>query len=104
MIAHPTDELPGRELATVVAGPALYLLAHVLFRLRLAGSVSWKRLGGTGACLAVAIVGTFAPALVVEALLVVVLVGVIVAEHAAAVRRAARGEPSPLERLEASAG
>jgi low temperature requirement protein LtrA len=100
VIAHPTDELPGRELAVVVAGPAIYLVAHALFRLRMAGSLSWKRLAGALACAAVGGVGTVAPALVVQALLVAVLVGVIGAEHLAAARRRARGEPSPLERLE----
>src|SRR5918996_2295712 len=32
VIAHPMDELPTGQLAVVVAGPALYLLAHALFR------------------------------------------------------------------------
>ncbi|HXG76127.1 MAG TPA: low temperature requirement protein A, partial [Gaiellaceae bacterium] len=79
VIAHPTEVLPGRELAVVVAGPALYLLGHVLFRLRMAGSLSWKRLAGALGCLAVAAVGTFAPALVVAALLAGVLAAVIAA-------------------------
>jgi hypothetical protein len=48
-------------------------------------------------------IGAFAPALVVAALLLAVLVVVIGAEHVAAARHRARGEPSPLERLEASA-
>ena len=50
VIAHPSDELPGREVAAVVAGPAIYLLAHALFRWRMAGTMSWKRLGGALAC------------------------------------------------------
>jgi low temperature requirement protein LtrA len=104
VIAHPTDELPGREIAVIVAGPAIYLVGHVLFRLRMAGSLSWKRLGGAIACVAVGGVGTFAPALVLAALLVAVLVLVIASEHLAAARRRARGEPSPLERLELSRG
>jgi low temperature requirement protein LtrA len=104
VIAHPTNELPDTEIAVVVAGPVIYLLAHALFRLRMAGTVSWKRLGGGLACLAVGAVGFFAPALVLAALLVLVLVAVIGAEHIAAARRRTRGEPSPLERLEASAG
>jgi low temperature requirement protein LtrA len=104
VIAHPTDELPSEELLPVVLGPAIYLGGHVLFRLRMAGSVSWKRLGGALACLAVGGIGTFAPALVVAALVVAVLVAVIVSEHVTAARRHARGEPSPLERLGASAG
>ena len=102
VIAHPSDELPRAQLIAVVAGPALYLLAHVALRLRMTGTISWKRLGGALACVAVGAVGTFAPALVVATLLVGVLIGVIAAEHLAAARRRARGEPSPLERLDAS--
>jgi low temperature requirement protein LtrA len=104
VIAHPTEELPSAELIAVVAGPALYLLAHVALRLRMTGTVSWKRLGGAFACAGVAAVGLSAPALVVAALLLGVLVTVILAEQIAAARRDARGEPSPLERLEASLG
>src|SRR4051812_30014006 len=70
VIAHPRDVLPGEEVAVVVAGPALYLLAHVLFRLRVAGSVSVRRLAGAAGCLAVGAVGAIAPALLVAALLV----------------------------------
>ena len=100
VIAHPLDELPTEELAVVAGGPALYLLGHALFRLRLAGSVSWKRLGGALACLAVGALGTFLPALAVASLVAAVLIAVIVAERVAALRRRARGEPSPLERLQ----
>ena len=50
VIAHPTDVLPAAEIAVVVAGPAVYLLGHALFRLRMAGTVSWKRLLGAAAC------------------------------------------------------
>ena len=67
----------------LVVGPALYLIGHGLFRLRMAGTVSWKRMGGALACLAVGALGSFAPALVLAALLVAILVTVIVAEHAA---------------------
>jgi low temperature requirement protein LtrA len=101
VIAHPTEELPGPELAAVVAGPAIYLLAHTLFRLRMAGSLSVRRLTGAIACVAVAAAGPFVPALAVGALVLAVLVAVIASEHRAAARRRARGEPSPLERLEA---
>jgi low temperature requirement protein LtrA len=101
VIAHPRDELPAEELAVVVGGPALYLLGHALFRLRLAGSVSWKRLAGAVACVAVGGLGAFLPGLAVAALVTAVLIGVIVAERVAALRRRARGEPSPLERLQA---
>jgi low temperature requirement protein LtrA len=101
VIAHATEELHTPELAAVAAGPALYLVGHVLFRLRMAGSLSWKRTLGVAGCVVVGFVGTVVPALVVAALLVGVLVTVIAAERVAAGRRRARGEPSPLDRLEA---
>ncbi len=104
VIAHPTEVLPGREVAAVVAGPAIYLLAHALFRLRMSGSISTKRLAGAVGCVLVGGIGAFAPALVVEALLLAILVAVIVAEYVSGVRRAARGEPAPLERLDETAG
>jgi low temperature requirement protein LtrA len=104
VIAHPTDELPDAELAVVVAGPVLYLLGHVFFRLRMAGSLSWKRLGGAVACLIGAGgFGLFAPALAVAGLLLAILVAVICSEHVAEARRRAHGAPSPLERVEVSA-
>ena len=103
VIAHPGDRLAANEVAAVVAGPAIYLLGHALFRLRMAGSVSWKRLAGALACVAVGGLATVVPGLVVAALLVAVLVAVIAAERLAGVRRARRGEPSLLERLQAPA-
>ena len=57
MIAHPNDELPGEEVAAVVAGPAIYLLAQALFRLRMAGTVSRQAVRGALACVAVGLVG-----------------------------------------------
>ena len=66
----------------------------------MAGSVSWKRLAGALACLAVGGLAPAVPALVVSTLLVAVLVTVIASEHVAAARRTARGEQSPLERLD----
>jgi low temperature requirement protein LtrA len=104
VIAHPSEELPRAELLAVVGGPALYLLGHALFRLRMAGSIAWRRLAGAVACLLVGAVGFALPALAVAALLLAVLAGVIGAEQLAAARRRARGEASPLERLGDSAG
>ena len=103
VIAHPTEVLPGVEVAVVVAGPALYLLAHVALRLRMTGTISRKRLAGALACIAIGGLGSFAPGLVLGALLLAALVITIASEHIAAARRRVRGEPSPLERLEASA-
>ena len=104
VIAHPTDVLPAAEVVVLVSGPAIYLLGHVLFRLRMAGTLSWKRLAGALACVAVGALGSVAPGLVLSGLLVAVVVGVIVAERIAEVAPAkARGEPSPRERLESDA-
>lgn len=99
VIAHPLDTLPTAQVVAVVAGPALYLLGHAAFRLRMAGSPSWKRLAGALACLVLGLLGPLVPALALSAALVAVLVAVIVAERVAARRRTARGAPSPLERL-----
>jgi low temperature requirement protein LtrA len=104
VIAHPTEVLPAVEAVVLAAGPALYLLAHVAIRLRMTGTVSTKRLAGALACAGIGALGAYVPALVPAALLVAVLVTVIAAEHVAAARRRARGEPSPLERLQESAG
>ena len=69
----------------------------------MAGSLSRKRLGGALACVAVGLLGTVAPALAVAALLVAMLVAIIGSEHAAGRRRRQRGEPSPLQQVEAGA-
>jgi low temperature requirement protein LtrA len=98
VIAHPTDELTDAELAAVVSGPALYLLANVLLRLRMVGTLAGRRLAGALACLAVAAVGTFAPALVVAGLLFAVLVAVIVGDQIAGARRRQEGRAEPLSR------
>jgi low temperature requirement protein LtrA len=99
VIEHPTEELSNAKLAAVVCGPALYLLAHVVLRLRMTGTIGGRRLAGALGCLAIGAIGTFASALVVATLLLLVLVAVIVGDQLAAARRRRRGEPSPLERL-----
>ena len=99
VIAHPTEELSGAELAATAGGPALYLVAHVLLRLRMSGTLATRRLVGAGACVVVGLIGTAVSALVVAALLLAVLVGVIVGDQLAGVHRRQRGEPSPLERI-----
>jgi low temperature requirement protein LtrA len=81
VIAHPTESLSTPELLVVVAGPVIYLLAQSLFRYRVQGQWSSERLVGIAACAAVGVVGFDAPAIMVSAFIVVVLVGVIVREH-----------------------
>ena len=104
IIAHPSEPLAGPEVAAVVAGPAIYLLAHALFRLRLTGTVSWRRLAGAAGCALAGMIAADADALVVGVLVLAVLVAVIASEYLASARRARRGDPSPLDRLEATTG
>jgi low temperature requirement protein LtrA len=100
VIEAPTAELTDAEVAIRTAGPTLYLLGHVLYRLRLTGWVSWERLGGAAACVVVGLMGTAVPGLALAALLVSVLVSVVAAEQIRETRRLARGAPSRLELLE----
>jgi low temperature requirement protein LtrA len=100
VIAHPGEQLSGPELATVVGGPALYLLGHVGFRLRMAHSLSGKRLTAALALCAVGAIGAFIPALATATLVLAVLVALIVAEIVAGSRRRAQGLPSPIEQLQ----
>ena len=100
VIAHPTEVLPPLEIAVVVAGRGLYLLAHALFRRRMTGSWASKRLFGAAGCLAAGAAEPFVPALVLAGLVNGMLAAVIASEHVAAARR---GKPVPLERLEATA-
>ena len=86
VIRRPTGVLTAAEVAIVATGPALYLLGHVLFRLRIEGSVSWMRLGGAVACVVLGIAGSGVPAIVLSALLVGVLALVIGAESVTGAR------------------
>ncbi|WP_028067738.1 low temperature requirement protein A [Solirubrobacter soli] len=99
VIAHPGEVLHGPEVLAIVAGPAIYLFALVLFRLRMAGTLSRKRLAGAVACLLAGLIGTAISALALGLLIVAIMVAVIAAEIVAGSRRRARGEPSPLEAL-----
>jgi low temperature requirement protein LtrA len=97
VIAHPEETLHGPELIAVVAGPALYLLAHVALRLRMTGTIGRKRLAGAVACVALGFLGPHVSALLLSALLLGVLVTVISAEQLAAARRSKIGQQSLLE-------
>jgi low temperature requirement protein LtrA len=96
VIEHPTDVLPAPEVAAVVSGPAIYLVALSLFRLRMAGSISPSRLVGALACVAIGALGAVAPGLVVAGSVVAVLSAVIAYEHAGEGRRRAADDPSSL--------
>jgi low temperature requirement protein LtrA len=80
IIAHPGRDLPAPELIALAAGPMLYLVGHLVFRLRMAGTVSRQRLEGVIALGACGALGTILPALAVGALITAVLVALVVTE------------------------
>ena len=91
VIAHPIEVLPPYEVAAVAAGPAVYLLAHTLFRFRLTGTLGLAKPSATLGCVGVGFVGLFVPALALAGTLIVVLVAVIAAGHLAATQSRERG-------------
>lgn len=97
VIAHPSETLTTPQLIALAAGPALYLIGHVLFRLRMAGTLSRKRLVAAGAIGVCGVLGMALPALATAALILAVLVGLILVEflsgpsHAAMLERVGAG-------------
>jgi low temperature requirement protein LtrA len=91
VIAHPIEVLPPYAVAAVAAGPAVYLLAHTLFRYRLTGTLGLAKPLGTLGCVGVGFVGLFVPALALAGALIVVLVAVIAAGYLAATQSRERG-------------
>jgi low temperature requirement protein LtrA len=95
VISHPGERLSLRELIAIAAGPVLYLLGSVAFKLRVFGEL-WER--RAAACVALA--GTVAlasrlPALAIWALVLVLLTALAVVE--AADRRRAATAPGLVE-------
>ena len=89
VIAHPGSTLRAPELVALAAGPMLYLAGHLVFRLRMAGSLSGKRLAAVVAIGVCGLLGVALPALAVAALIAAVLVALIAAETVAGRRRRA---------------
>ena len=83
-----------------MAGPAIYLLGHVLFRCgwpaRCAGS-GWP---ARSRCCAVGGLGSVIPALATATLVLAILIALIVAEPSPARGAALEGLPSPIEQLQ----
>jgi low temperature requirement protein LtrA len=89
VIAHPGATLHRPQLIALAAGPMLYLFGHLVFRLRMAGSVSGKRLSAVLAIGMCGVLGIALPALAVATLIAAVLVVLIGAETVAGLRRRA---------------
>ena len=80
MIAHPDDELGDAELAALGAGPVIYLLGSVAFKVRVLGALWEPRAIAAALIAGVTVVGTLLPALAVWSLVFAVLGGVAVVE------------------------
>jgi low temperature requirement protein LtrA len=101
LIRHPTAQATGAQLATLAGGPALYLAGHVAFRLRMAHSLSRKRVAAAIALLLAGVLGLVMPTLACASLILGILVALIVAELVSGRRRQRAGQLGPLEALEA---
>lgn len=88
VIAHPLDPLGSAQLATVIAGPVLFLLAQLALELRATRRVGCARLVAILLCAALGLIGVSLPALLVGAALVVVLIAVALSDPVAETRRA----------------
>jgi low temperature requirement protein LtrA len=94
VIAHPLDELPRNELLAVLAGPILYLLGHIAFRLRMTGTLARKRLIAAALVAAAGALGFVLPALALSTVVLAILALLAAIETRGRLRRAARGAPA----------
>jgi low temperature requirement protein LtrA len=76
VVAHPGDELPATELIALAAGPGIYLVGSVAYKLR-ALRLWWPaRLVAAALVAGAALLGAFLPALAVWAIVLAILAGV----------------------------
>jgi low temperature requirement protein LtrA len=73
LLVHPTDRLGGVGAATVIGGPALFLLGETLFRLRMTGTISGRRLTCVAALALVAPIATSISAIALVAIVTAML-------------------------------
>jgi len=81
VIAHPNDHLTHSQLAVVLLGPILYLLAEIYITWRMARYINWPRVGGAIGLVVVGGFGLFVPAMLVSAFMVAMLVSIIIFEY-----------------------
>jgi low temperature requirement protein LtrA len=81
LIAHPTDTLSAAGIAMTLGGPALYLVGDTLFRVRMIGSASPKRIIAVIALGAVALFGSHVSTLVLSTLVAAILIALGVWEY-----------------------
>jgi low temperature requirement protein LtrA len=76
MLAHPGGHAGAATAATVLGGPALFLVGHALFKRAVFGLLSIQRLVAVLALAALALVGLFAPPLLLASAATLVVVAV----------------------------
>ena len=81
MIAHPGDDLHDGERLTLAAGPLLYLVGSIGFKLRVLDRLSRTRLAASLLILAV-VLATHLPRLATWTIVLAILAGVAVVEAA----------------------
>ncbi len=74
VIAHPGSTPSAAEIAVILGGPVLYLLGHTVFRLRMIGNVSPKRLIAIAVLIALTPLAAVIPSLALAACVLLVLV------------------------------
>jgi len=89
VIVHPNESLATPEVVAVVAGPVIYLLAQMAIRLRMARTISPRRLAGTVGCVAVGVALSGADAVVLAGGVLAVLVALVIADVLSHRRRGA---------------
>jgi low temperature requirement protein LtrA len=93
VLVHPTEPLDTPGVVTLIAGPVIYLLAQASIRLRMAHSLSRRRIAGITGLIVVGIALSGADALVLALGLLVVMTALVIADVMAARRlRAASAE------------
>jgi low temperature requirement protein LtrA len=80
VIAHPGRTLHGAELFTLGAGPALYLLGSVAFKIRLFGALWQKRAVAVALVAGATALGSALPALATWTIMLAILTGLAIAE------------------------
>ncbi len=74
LLAHPTDRLGGVGAATVIAGPALFLVGEALFQLRMTGTIASRQLACVGALALTAPISTSISAIALVAIVTAMLI------------------------------
>jgi low temperature requirement protein LtrA len=80
VIAHPDEELAGRELLALAAGPILFLLGSAAAVLRVLRTLPRRRVAAAAAVAGVALLGAALPALATWSLALAVLALVVLVE------------------------